>query len=60
MFGSDYSSSYGVATISEQVGLMKKFFSTKTRAEAEKYFRRNAGRSGARIGRECAGLLSSM
>ena len=44
MFGTDYPNSYGVATISEQVGLMKKFFSTKTRAEAEKYFWRNAAR----------------
>jgi L-fuconolactonase len=44
MFGTDYPNSYGVATISEQVGLMKKFFSTRTRAEAEKYFWRNAAR----------------
>jgi L-fuconolactonase len=42
MFGTDYPNSYGVATISEEVGLMKKFFSTKTRAQAEKYFWRNA------------------
>ena len=44
IFGSDYPNSYGVATISEEVGLMKKFFSTKTRAQAEKYFWRNAAR----------------
>lgn len=44
MFGTDYPNSYGVATISEQVGLMKTFFSTKTRAQAEKYFWRNAAR----------------
>jgi predicted TIM-barrel fold metal-dependent hydrolase len=44
IFGTDYPNSYGVATISEQVGLMKKFFSTKTRAQAEKYFWRNAAR----------------
>ena len=44
MFGTDYPNSYGVATISEQVGLMKKFFSTKTRGQAEKYFWRNASR----------------
>jgi predicted TIM-barrel fold metal-dependent hydrolase len=44
MFGTDYPNSYGVATISEQVGLMKKFFSTKTRAQAEKYFWKNAAR----------------
>lgn len=42
IFGSDYPNSYGIATISEEVGLMKKFFSTKTRAQAEKYFWRNA------------------
>lgn len=44
MFGTDYPNSYGVATISEEVGLMKKFFSTKTRAQSEKYFWRNAAR----------------
>ena len=44
IFGTDYPNSYGVATISEEVGLMKKFFSTKTRAQAEKYFWRNASR----------------
>jgi predicted TIM-barrel fold metal-dependent hydrolase len=44
IFGTDYPNSYGVATISEQVGLMKKFFSNKTRAQAEKYFWRNASR----------------
>lgn len=44
MFGTDYPNSYGVATISEQVGLMKKFFSTKTRGQAEKYFWKNASR----------------
>jgi predicted TIM-barrel fold metal-dependent hydrolase len=44
MFGTDYPESYGVATISEEVGLMKKFFSTKTRAQAEKYFWKNAAR----------------
>jgi predicted TIM-barrel fold metal-dependent hydrolase len=42
MFGTDYPNSYGVATISEEVGLMKKFLSTKTRAQAEKYFWKNA------------------
>ena len=42
IFGTDYPNSYGVATISEEVGLMKKFFSTRTRAQAEKYFWRNA------------------
>jgi L-fuconolactonase len=44
IFGSDYPNSYGVATISEEVGLMKKFFSTRTRAQAEKYFWKNAAR----------------
>jgi L-fuconolactonase len=44
MFGTDYPNSYGVATISEQVGLMKKFFSTRSRLQAEKYFWRNAAR----------------
>ena len=44
MFGTDYPNSYGVATISEEIGLMKKFFSTKTRAQSEKYFWRNAAR----------------
>ena len=44
MFGTDYPNSYGVATISEEVGLMKKFFSTKTRGQAEKYFWKNAAR----------------
>jgi predicted TIM-barrel fold metal-dependent hydrolase len=42
MFGTDYPNSYGVATMSEEVGLMKKFFSKKTKAQAEKYFWRNA------------------
>jgi predicted TIM-barrel fold metal-dependent hydrolase len=42
IFGTDYPNSYGVATISEEVGLMKQFFSTKTRAQAEKYFWKNA------------------
>lgn len=42
MFGTDYPNSYGVATISEEVGLMKKFFSKKTKMQAEKYFWRNA------------------
>jgi predicted TIM-barrel fold metal-dependent hydrolase len=44
IFGTDYPNSYGIATISEQVGLMKKFFATKTREQAEKYFWRNAAR----------------
>jgi len=38
MFGTDYPNSYGVATIPEEVGLMQQFYSTKTRAQQEKYF----------------------
>jgi predicted TIM-barrel fold metal-dependent hydrolase len=43
-FGSDYPNSYGVATIPEEVGLMKRFFSTKPRVAAEKYFWKNSAR----------------
>jgi predicted TIM-barrel fold metal-dependent hydrolase len=43
-FGSDYPNSYGVATIPEEVGLMKRFFSTKSREAAEKYFWKNSAR----------------
>ena len=45
IFGTDYPNSYGVATISEEVALLKKFFATKTRAQAEKFFWGNAGRA---------------
>jgi predicted TIM-barrel fold metal-dependent hydrolase len=44
MFGTDYPNSYGVATISEEVGLMQQFFSTKTRAQQEKYFWQNSSK----------------
>ncbi len=44
MFGTDYPNSYGVATISEEVGLMQQFFATKTRAQQEKYFWKNSAR----------------
>ena len=44
IFGSDYPNSYGVATIPEEVGLMKRFFSTKSREVAEKYFWKNSAR----------------
>ena len=44
MFGTDYPNSYGVATIPEEVALMKRFFSTKSRETAEKYFWKNATR----------------
>jgi predicted TIM-barrel fold metal-dependent hydrolase len=44
MFGTDYPNSYGVATIPEEVGLMKRFFSDKSRQMAEKYFWKNSAR----------------
>jgi L-fuconolactonase len=44
MFGTDYPNSYGVATIPEEVALMKRFFSTKSRQMAEKYFWKNSAR----------------
>jgi L-fuconolactonase len=44
IFGSDYPNSYGVATIPEEVGLVKKFFSTKSREVQEKYFWKNSAR----------------
>ena len=44
MFGTDYPNSYGVATIPEAVAVMKRFYATKTRAQAEKYFWRNSAR----------------
>jgi predicted TIM-barrel fold metal-dependent hydrolase len=44
IFGTDYPNSYGVATIPEEVGLMKRFFSTKSREAAEKYFWKNSAR----------------
>jgi predicted TIM-barrel fold metal-dependent hydrolase len=44
MFGTDYPNSYGVATIPQEVGLMKRFFSNKPRQEAENYFWRNSAR----------------
>jgi L-fuconolactonase len=42
MFGTDYPNSYGVATIPQEVELMKRYYSTKTRAQAEKYFWQNS------------------
>jgi L-fuconolactonase len=42
LFGTDYPNSYGVATIPEEVELMKRFFSTKPRDAAEKYFWKNS------------------
>lgn len=45
IFGTDYPESYGVATIPEEVGLVKKFFSTKSRAVQEKYFWKNSART---------------
>ena len=44
IFGTDYPNSYGVATIPEEVGLVKRFFSTKSREVAEKYFWKNSAR----------------
>jgi L-fuconolactonase len=44
LFGTDYPNSYGVATIPEEVELMKRFFSTKPREAAEKYFWKNSAR----------------
>jgi L-fuconolactonase len=44
MFGTDYPNSYGVATIPEEVAIMKRFFANKSRQMAEKYFWRNSAR----------------
>ena len=44
IFGTDYPNSYGVATIPEEVELVKRFFSTKRREVAEKYFWKNSAR----------------
>ena len=44
IFGTDYPESYGVATIPEEVGLVKRFFSTKPREVQEKYFWKNSAR----------------
>jgi L-fucono-1,5-lactonase len=44
MFGSDYPNSYGVATMPEEVALPKRFFATKSRESAEKFFWKNSAR----------------
>jgi predicted TIM-barrel fold metal-dependent hydrolase len=44
IFGTDYPNSYGVATIPEEVELVKRFFSTKRREAVEKYFWKNSAR----------------
>jgi len=44
LFGSDYPNSYGVATIPQEVSLMKRFFGTKSREQAEKFFWMNSAR----------------
>lgn len=44
IFGSDYPNSYGVATVPEEVGLMRRYFADKPRAAAEKYFWRNSAK----------------
>jgi predicted TIM-barrel fold metal-dependent hydrolase len=45
IFGSDYPNSYGVATIPEEVGLVRRFFADKPRAVQEKYFWKNSART---------------
>ncbi len=45
IFGTDYPNSYGVATIPEEVGVMKRFFSTKSREANEKFFWKNSLRA---------------
>ena len=44
IFGTDYPNSYGVATIPEEVALVKRFFSTRSREVQEKYFWKNSAR----------------
>ena len=44
MFGTDYPNSYGVATIPQAVEVMKRFYGTRSRAAAEKYFWKNSAR----------------
>jgi predicted TIM-barrel fold metal-dependent hydrolase len=44
MFGSDWPNSVGTATIAQAVSLMQAYFADKPRAQAEKYFWRNAAR----------------
>jgi L-fuconolactonase len=44
IFGTDYPNSYGVATIPEEVGLVKRFFAAKPREVQEKYFWKNSAR----------------
>jgi predicted TIM-barrel fold metal-dependent hydrolase len=45
IFGTDYPNSYGVATIPEEVAIVKRFISTKPREAAEKYFWKNSARA---------------
>lgn len=44
LFGSDYPNSYGIATIPQEAGLMKRFFASKSRVQAEKFFWKNAAK----------------
>jgi L-fuconolactonase len=44
IFGTDYPNSFGVATIPEEVALVKRFFSTRPREVQEKYFWKNSAR----------------
>ena len=42
MYGSDWPNSEPMAPYSAILGLVKEYFATKTREQAEKYFRKNA------------------
>jgi L-fuconolactonase len=44
MFGGDWPNSVGTATISQAVALMRDYFATRPRIQAEKYFWRNSQR----------------
>jgi L-fuconolactonase len=44
IFGTDYPNSYGVATVPEEVALVKRFFAAKPREVQEKYFWKNSAR----------------
>jgi L-fuconolactonase len=44
MYGSDYPNSYGIATIPETIAVMRRFYATKSKAAAEKYFWKNSAR----------------
>ncbi|HWU56497.1 MAG TPA: amidohydrolase family protein, partial [Rhizomicrobium sp.] len=44
MFGGDWPNSVGTATIAQAVALMRDYFATRPRIQAEKYFWRNSQR----------------